>query len=157
MLTKQNILICLLSLTVISPAMAKVYKWTDANGKLHYTSTPPPTNIKVKESKELKIHKTPKTSLTFKPKYQAPIIVTQEKKKKTKKKIKRSVRKKTTTVKASKKECEGVSLAKRESIMRGIEKNGKKLLAKGIETKESYKEKVEMFRQTVIDCKNAFL
>ncbi|HIP81137.1 MAG TPA: DUF4124 domain-containing protein, partial [Leucothrix mucor] len=109
MLTKQTILIFLLSLTVISPAMAKIYKWTDANGKMHYTSTPPPANIKVKESKELKIHKTKKSSLTFKHKPSAPIAAT-KKKKKNKVKSKKSVKNKNTTLVD---ECKNTSLAKR--------------------------------------------
>jgi len=149
MLTKQTILIFLLSLTVISPAMAKIYKWTDANGKMHYTSTPPPANIKVKESKELKIHKTKKSSLTFKHKPSAPIAAT-KKKKKNKVKSKKSVRNKNTTAND---ECENISLAKRQEMMKELETNGNKALARGHITQESHNEIREMFRQAIIDCK----
>ncbi len=62
--TNKKLFLILLILSLSAPALAKVYKWTDASGTTHYTATPPPTKIKVKSSQELKIHKTPKSSLT---------------------------------------------------------------------------------------------
>ena len=38
--------LCLLVL----PAWADLYKWTDENGKVHYSDQPPPTNIKKTET-----------------------------------------------------------------------------------------------------------
>lgn len=67
-INNNKLFLVLLSLTLSAPALAKVYKWTDASGVTHYTSTPPPAKIKVKNSQELKIHKTPKSSLTHKSK-----------------------------------------------------------------------------------------
>jgi len=31
---------------VSAPAMAQTYKWTDADGKIHYSDQPPPANVK---------------------------------------------------------------------------------------------------------------
>lgn len=52
-----------LSLTIPSVTMAKVYKWTDEQGKVHYTATPPPAKLKTK-SKEFKVNKVKSSSLT---------------------------------------------------------------------------------------------
>jgi hypothetical protein len=35
------------------PAAAELYKWVDADGKVHYTDTPPPANAKKTERKKL--------------------------------------------------------------------------------------------------------
>ena len=61
--TKKTLFVLLLGLTVSTSAFAKVYKWTDANGKTHYTATPPPTKAKVLSNEEFKVHKIPKSSL----------------------------------------------------------------------------------------------
>jgi len=52
-----------LSLCFASTAMAKIYKWTDASGKTHYTATPPPAKAKAK-TEEFKVQKVKKSSLT---------------------------------------------------------------------------------------------
>jgi hypothetical protein len=54
--TMSRTLLSLLVLGAIcvSAALAapqKIYKWTDANGQVHYTSTPPPTTVKAQELK----------------------------------------------------------------------------------------------------------
>ena len=51
----------ILMLSFTSTSMAKIYKWTDANGKTHYTATPPPSKEK---SEEFKVQKIKKSSLT---------------------------------------------------------------------------------------------
>jgi hypothetical protein len=38
--------LCLLAL----PAAAELYKWTDENGKVHYSDQPPPANVKKSET-----------------------------------------------------------------------------------------------------------
>lgn len=149
MLTKKIMFIALLSLTVISPAMAKVYKWTDANGKLHYTSTPPPATTKVKESKEIKIHKTPKSSLTFKPKHRASTKAAKNTQQNRKVK-KTAIRKKTNS--AKNKECTDANLAEREAFMRDGERNGRKAVADGRMTQEDFERTQEMFQRAIIDC-----
>lgn len=50
-----------LTLCFSTAAMAKIYKWTDANGKTHYTATPPPAKA---SAEEFKVQKTKKSSLT---------------------------------------------------------------------------------------------
>jgi Domain of unknown function (DUF4124) len=35
-----------LSLCLALPAMAQMYKWVDANGEMHYSDRPPPSNVK---------------------------------------------------------------------------------------------------------------
>jgi len=35
-----------LSLCLALPAMAQMYKWVDANGEVHYSDRPPPSNVK---------------------------------------------------------------------------------------------------------------
>lgn len=37
-------LLCAAALFASGAAQAQVYKWTDAEGKLHYSDTPPPSN-----------------------------------------------------------------------------------------------------------------
>ena len=39
------------------PCAAQVYKWTDAEGKVHFSDTPPPDSAKTQE--KLKIHASP--------------------------------------------------------------------------------------------------
>ena len=41
-----------LALCVALPASAQLYKWVDANGKVHYTDRPPPDNVKTKQIRE---------------------------------------------------------------------------------------------------------
>ncbi|SFN33020.1 protein of unknown function [Formivibrio citricus] len=41
--------VLLFALTVSGVAAAAVYKWTDADGKVHYSNMPPPTGTKVKQ------------------------------------------------------------------------------------------------------------
>lgn len=69
MRTSNNIqlktLLIILTLSFSSTAMAKIYKWTDSNGKTHYTATPPPAKAKAK-TEEFKIQKVKKSSLTRK-------------------------------------------------------------------------------------------
>jgi len=64
-ITKPLLKMLMLSLAFSIPSitMAKVYKWTDEQGKTHYTATPPPAKLKTK-SKEFKINKTKSSSLT---------------------------------------------------------------------------------------------
>lgn len=38
----RSLLFCLL-LALATPALAEVYKWTDEQGKVHYSNVPPPT------------------------------------------------------------------------------------------------------------------
>ncbi len=38
-----------LALCVALPASAQMYKWVDANGKVQYSDTPPPSNIKAEK------------------------------------------------------------------------------------------------------------
>lgn len=40
------LLLCLLAL----PVCAELYKWTDENGKIHYSDQPPPANVKKSET-----------------------------------------------------------------------------------------------------------
>jgi hypothetical protein len=47
-------------------AMAKIYKWTDNTGKVHYTAKPPAPKSKAKVE-EIKIRKKPASSLTHQP------------------------------------------------------------------------------------------
>ena len=64
--TQKSLLqIALVALTLCfsSSAMAKIYKWTDANGKTHYTATPPPAKADAK-TEEFKVQKIKKSSLT---------------------------------------------------------------------------------------------
>lgn len=42
-----------LALCVALPASAQMYKWVDANGKVHYSDTPPPGNVKSKTLREV--------------------------------------------------------------------------------------------------------
>ena len=58
---KKTLFMLILGLTISTSGFAKVYKWTDANGKTHYTATPPPTQTKVISKEEFKVHKTPKS------------------------------------------------------------------------------------------------
>ena len=41
-----------LALCVALPASAQMYKWVDANGKVHYSDKPPPSNIKTEKLHE---------------------------------------------------------------------------------------------------------
>ncbi len=41
-------LMCAVALALPMVANAQVYKWADKNGKVHYTDTPPPSNVKTK-------------------------------------------------------------------------------------------------------------
>jgi len=41
----------LLALSFCLPAWAQVYQWRDAEGKLHFTDTPPPQSLKVEEQR----------------------------------------------------------------------------------------------------------
>ncbi len=41
-----------LALCVALPASAQMYKWVDANGKVHYSDKPPPSNIKTEKLRE---------------------------------------------------------------------------------------------------------
>ncbi len=59
-----TLILLAISLTFSTSGLAKIYKWTDANGKTHYTATPPPSKAKVLSKKEFKVRKTPKSSLT---------------------------------------------------------------------------------------------
>lgn len=43
----------LVAVVMALPAGAELYKWTDADGKVHYTDTPPPANAKKSERKKL--------------------------------------------------------------------------------------------------------
>lgn len=87
--TKKTLFMLLLGLTISTSGFAKVYKWTDANGKTHYTATPPPTQTKVISKEEFKVHKTPKSSLRPSSSFAKPSYSdssTSSKKSKTKKK-----------------------------------------------------------------------
>lgn len=61
-------LVMALSLAMAGSALAqsggatKVYKWTDPNGRVHYSSTPPPEG----EAKELKVRSAPATPVAAK-------------------------------------------------------------------------------------------
>ena len=48
LITVNWLLLALMSGTwlVAAPALAQTYKWTDANGKVHYSDQPPPANAK---------------------------------------------------------------------------------------------------------------
>lgn len=59
--SKTMVAVFLVSLSVA--ASAKIYKWTDANGQVQYTQTPPPENV---ETKEMKVD-AEKASTTSKP------------------------------------------------------------------------------------------
>ena len=52
-----------LALSITSIASAKIYKWTDEQGKTHYTATPPPAKLKTK-SQEFKVNKIKSSSLS---------------------------------------------------------------------------------------------
>jgi len=41
-----------LALCVALPASAQMYKWVDANGKVHYSDKPPPSNVKTEKLRE---------------------------------------------------------------------------------------------------------
>lgn len=43
----------LVALLVATPAAAELYKWVDADGKVHYSDTPPPTSARKSERKKL--------------------------------------------------------------------------------------------------------
>ncbi len=86
-------------LTVIfsSSAIAKVYKWKDANGKTHYSATPPPVKSKVK-SEEIKIHKTPASSLRDIPASESTVVYPKTKKASKKRKTTRKQKKRNNPV-----------------------------------------------------------
>jgi glutaredoxin len=42
----NRLAIFMLALMVATPALADVYRWTDAQGRVHYSDQPPPRNIK---------------------------------------------------------------------------------------------------------------
>ena len=44
----------LVAVAMAVPAAAELYKWTDADGTVHYTDTPPPANAKKSERKTLR-------------------------------------------------------------------------------------------------------
>ena len=46
---KQLSMAILLTLCVVLPASAQMYKWVDADGKVRYSDTPPPTNVKTEK------------------------------------------------------------------------------------------------------------
>ena len=48
----RNILIAFIFLAFALTAQAQLYRWTDPNGKVHYTDTPPPTDAKDVEKKK---------------------------------------------------------------------------------------------------------
>jgi hypothetical protein len=73
MINTSQLIVLSLSLAFSLPAMAKIYKWVDANGKTHYTSQPP--SVKTQSNEEVKIKKIPKSSLTYQPRI-APTPVT---------------------------------------------------------------------------------
>ncbi len=41
-----------LALCAALPASAQMYKWVDANGKVHYSDKPPPSNVKTEKLRE---------------------------------------------------------------------------------------------------------
>ncbi|WP_299881553.1 DUF4124 domain-containing protein [uncultured Cocleimonas sp.] len=87
--TKKTLFMLILGLTISTSGFAKVYKWTDADGKTHYTSTPPPAQKKVLSNEEFKVRKTPKSSLRPSSSFAKPTNTgnsTQSKNTKTKKK-----------------------------------------------------------------------
>ena len=89
--TKKTLFVLLLGLIISTSGLAKVYKWTDANGKTHYTATPPPTQTKTLSNEEFKVRKTPKSSLRPSSSYAKPSYSnnsTSSKKSKSKKKTK---------------------------------------------------------------------
>ena len=65
----RMLLVLVLALGVAGSALAqtggatKVYKWTDKDGRVHYSSTPPPEG----EVKELKVRSAPATPVDAKP------------------------------------------------------------------------------------------
>jgi len=59
-----NIVLLGVALSFSSTSMAKIYKWTDANGKTHYTATPPPKSLNASKAEEFKVQKIKKSSLT---------------------------------------------------------------------------------------------
>jgi Domain of unknown function (DUF4124) len=46
MMRYATLALCLLA----APAMAEMYKWTDENGKMHYSDQPPPSDVKKSET-----------------------------------------------------------------------------------------------------------
>ncbi|MEE9326198.1 MAG: DUF4124 domain-containing protein [Cocleimonas sp.] len=67
-------------------AIAKIYKWTDNTGKVHYTAKPPSANNKEK-AEEIKIRKKPASSLTHQPPVAAVKLSENKLPKNTRKKI----------------------------------------------------------------------
>ena len=49
----MRVLIAFSLLAFALTAAAQLYRWTDANGKVHYTDTPPPANAKDVQKKEM--------------------------------------------------------------------------------------------------------
>jgi hypothetical protein len=46
-------ILVLIAAFAVAPAGAELYKWTDADGRIHYTDTPPPANARRAEKKKL--------------------------------------------------------------------------------------------------------
>lgn len=82
--TSYKIITLAIALAFSSTAMAKVYKWTDANGKTHYTATPPPAKTKAK-AEEFKVRKKPKSSLRVIPASESTVVYAETKTKKKRK------------------------------------------------------------------------
>jgi len=128
-LTKQNLLLLLIAVSITTPALAKIYKWKDAQGVTHYTATPPPATAKIK-SKEIKIKKKPKSSLTHMNVVQIPVEEeTSNKRSKVKRKANNSKNNKRQGQKVAKK-CTKFSSDEIESSVKRYEKDVKSFGAK---------------------------
>jgi hypothetical protein len=158
---KQNLVVLLIAVSVMTPAAAKVYKWVDAKGVTHYTSTPPPKAVKLKSKdvKEVKLHKTPKSSLTHKPTFlQAEPKISKTSKSKQSKHIKTKIKRFKKVARENKKkrdeaECRNMSSSEKENIVKGWEKLGERAVADGRETQEKFERIMTDFRQGAKDCK----
>ena len=54
-----------LVLLAVQPALAQLYKWTDENGKVHFSDKPPPKSKGESEVVNIKKNKTPASSQKF--------------------------------------------------------------------------------------------
>ncbi|MFU8925415.1 DUF4124 domain-containing protein [Acinetobacter puyangensis] len=79
-LQKKSITLCLFSLSLLLPSLSyaqNFYKWIDAKGSTHYTSTPPPKNAK-KLGKVMTYNDTPSGSNAIPPAKNANTEVPQQ-------------------------------------------------------------------------------
>lgn len=50
---KKILFLIIMVIVTSGEVFAKMYKWVDENGKVHYTQTPPPKNINIKKQNQL--------------------------------------------------------------------------------------------------------